>query len=186
MALILKGDIETNVGTTDSIHCKIDTITVNKSSGTIQYSILYWNDNNIAKGFSDLNVDSNVQQHTRNVINAEEILVYKDEKPITFKLPTIFRFKVVDQIKEMVPIFERQSIKAEEPYISFDENGDEITLSRTVFNLKEVKVGEEEIIKEIIKKELIENPWKESYKHLNSILKEEIKKQKVNLILEDN
>lgn len=183
MAILLQGDIETNVGATKDIYCKVNTITVDKNAGTIQFSVTYWQDKDIAKDFGDLSKDPNYYQHTKNIVSADEILVYKGNKPKTFTLPTLIRFKVVKVVKHMVPTYKKIEGTKQVPYVSFDENGDEITLYRTIWDVQKVKDGEKEVKTEVIKKELIENPWGESYNHLKKLLTKEIEKTGVNLTL---
>ena len=71
-----------------------------------------------------------------------------------------------------IPIIEKKKVAVEVPYISFDENGDEVTLYRTVEEEKEVEVGVKKEMKKVIDYSIIDDLTIYSY----NILKEELSK----------
>jgi len=65
-----------------------------------------------------------------------------------------------------VGIFEDQTIEKEIPYTSFDENGEEITLYRTVAVKEKVKIGSKKEVKNIIDYDILNDLKNFSYNHL--------------------
>ena len=76
-------------------------------------------------------------------------------------------------------VFETIKVKKEVPYVSFDENGDEITLYRTVEADEKKKVRTEKTVKEVIDYSMINNLEEVCYNHVVKILSEVIPKDKI-------
>ena len=79
---------------------------------------------------------------------------------------------MVKEEKVEIPIMEKKKVAVEVPYISFDENGDEVTLYRTVEEEKQVKVGVKKEVKKVIDYSIIDKLTIYSY----GILKDELSK----------
>ena len=71
-----------------------------------------------------------------------------------------------------IPVYKTKTVQVEVPYISFDEQGDEITLYRTVEEEKKVKVKTVKETKKVIDISVLDDLTGNSYK----VLKEELKK----------
>jgi len=76
-------------------------------------------------------------------------------------------------------IFETKTVTKEVPYVSFDENGDEITLYRTVEVDEKIKVGTEKNTKQIVNYTILNNLEEFCYNHVVKILSEVIPENKI-------
>ena len=79
---------------------------------------------------------------------------------------------MVKEKEVKIPVFKTKIVQVEVPYISFDEQGDEITLYRTVEEEKEVKVKTVKETKKVIDLSVLDDLTGNSYK----VLKEELNK----------
>jgi len=83
---------------------------------------------------------------------------------------------------EKEDILEEQEVSKEVPYVSFDEDGEEITLYRTVVSKELVKVGETEVYKKVVDYGVIDNLQTFCYNHLVEKLSEVFPEDKIEII----
>ena len=96
--------------------------------------------------------------------------------PIIYRAPVA----VVEEIE--FPIYEEQETVEEVPYVSFDENGDEITKYKDQINLVKVKVGTKKEIRNKINPEIITNLYEFAYKVVKNKLAELFPEDKIEKI----
>jgi hypothetical protein len=80
------------------------------------------------------------------------------------------RVLVADKQEIDVPVFEEQNVKIEVPYISFDENGEEVTKYREVIRKKKVQVGSNKETRSVIDVKAFNNIYGYCYKKLKEYL----------------
>ena len=99
---------------------------------------------------------------------------YEDElsKGEKVDIKNLYSFEMVKEQEVEIPIFKTKIVQVEVPYISFDEQGDEITLYRTVEEEREVKVKTVKETKKVIDLSVLDDLTGNSYK----VLKEELMK----------
>ena len=101
------------------------------------------------------------------------------------EIVNLYKFPIATKKKVTIPIYEEQSFQKEVPYISFNEEGEELTLYRTVETeegnkyIKNVKVGDKQEVREVIDTSIIDNLTKVSYEHLASELGKLFPKDKI-------
>ena len=142
MGLVLKIDLETNLGPTTEAYISIDSIRVNKTLAEVKFSLSAWLNKTYADKFfrkykeDDLNnakgqISSNVLYYENEDSNGDEITI-----------PNYFANIDLAVRKEVeVPIIEEVQKEKKIPQVSFDENGDEVTIERIVFETVKEQTG---------------------------------------------
>jgi len=133
MGLQLNVDLETNQGPSQQVYIRVEQVTIQKYNGRMIISTSGW-------------LDENVSQHPGPI--SDQVLYYrgKSKEGEEVSIPNLF---IVDLIKEeevIKPIIEKKIKMVKQPYVSFDENGDEITLEKELPVEVEEVVGEEKVI----------------------------------------
>lgn len=128
MGLLIKGDFESEIGQLDQLYICIDGFTYRKADNTLFAPVALFLD----------------ETKQRSIIR--KLIDYtKDKNGIEIELPSIVKIPVVKEVETVEDIFETQLVEEEIPYISFDEEGEEVTKYRTVSKQVQVKVGEKVI-----------------------------------------
>ena len=111
----------------------------------------------------------------------ERILYYEDEESegLEILLPHMLEEDMAEEREIEVPIFEKQDITKEVPYTSFDENGDEITLYRSITSTQNVKVGTKVEIRKVIDIKLAENIFEFGYSKTKQMLESKFPVDKI-------
>lgn len=130
MGLQLNLDIDTFEGPAKSIYCRIDQLVIQKTTNRIIISMAY---------FSNANKTEPGDQIPYTV------LLYRDneEDPSEVRLPSTIKIDLGETTIMKEPIYKKGKVVEKVPYVSFDENGDELTKYREVEVEKNIKVGEE-------------------------------------------
>ena len=76
-------------------------------------------------------------------------------------------------------IIEQQTVSKEVPYVSFDENGDEVTLYRTVKVTEDIKTGTKTEIKNVVDYTVVDRLREFSYDYLAEELAKVFPKKKI-------
>ena len=76
-------------------------------------------------------------------------------------------------------VFEERIVKKEVPYVSFDENGDEVTLYRTVDAPEKVKIGTETETQKVVDYTAVDRLREFSYDYLVEELKKVFPEDKI-------
>lgn len=185
MGLTIKSTIETNIGDVNSPYVVISNYSVSKTSAEISYRVNYFTNKEYWKQslptkISELSIPKNLPP---NVIFSPGTILYEYKKEwVEVSLPQFFRVKLSEKKSIEIPITEKQEIVKKVPYISFDENGDEITKHREIKVIEEVEIGKEKIEEEIINYDLFDNPIAFAYTHL----KKELETLLVGVKIENN
>jgi hypothetical protein len=80
-----------------------------------------------------------------------------------------------------VPVYETQEVTKEVPYVSFNEDGEEITLYRTVKQQEEVQIDTKEVTKKVIDYSLVNRLEEVSYEYLKEKLTEHFPEGSINI-----
>lgn len=132
MGLFLRGDFETTAGSTKKAYARIDGYRIDKVSSKIKFSVTYWLDKEKGKAFNREFLEEKLKNATG--LFANEVVLYSGDNidGTEYSLPT---FITVDMVKEesiKIPIYKEVLKSKEVPYVSFDENGEEVTKYRTL------------------------------------------------------
>ena len=171
MGFILKGiDLETSSGPTQEAYIRIDNYRVNKVTSRLTYAISSWIDEESAQRFNREYFD----EPRKNAIGliAQEVVYYEegDSEGQDVKIDNRYEVDLYKEEKVEIPIYEKVMKEEEVPYVSFDENGDEIEKIRTINVEKQEVVRVEEKIKQVIDNEILSNLAGYCYNHLKNEL----------------
>lgn len=179
MGFILDVDLETSEGPSHEVYVRVESFTFNKVTSMVQFQITYWQDQKSAIRFNRITLD----EEPRSAVGLiqERVLYFEDENSDGTELLLPHHMKVPLTVQEEVevPKYETQLVEREVPYVSFDENGDEITKYRTVTKEEEVKVGVEKQFTEVISTTLLGNVMGFIYNKIKDRLSEFIPADKI-------
>lgn len=170
MGFTVKADLETTQGSTFELYARIESIVLNRVSGKIKYQITYWVTQDHATKSTKLFADDDQQKYQGLV--GERILMYTKDLPqgTEIVLPHMIEEDLAEDKEVEIPIFETVMTSEEIPYVSFDNEGNEITLYRTVTSVKEVKIGSTYEIRRVINPTLACDIYKLGYGSLKRVL----------------
>lgn len=179
MGFILDVDLETSEGPSHEVYVRIESLTFNKVTMEVGFQLTYWESKEYAEKFDRVTTD----QTPNNCIGLiqERVIHFKDDESDGDEIlfPHHLRTAITKlQITE-IPIFETKKEEVEVPYVSFDENGEEITKYRTIVKEEEVQVGVENIEKEVFDYSALNNLFEFAYNHAKKVLGELIPEDKI-------
>jgi len=166
MGLLIKADLETSAGSTENAYARIDTYRVDKVSSRVGFAITYWKNEKAAHKFNREYLEDKLKNATG--LFANKVVLYNSDSPDgdEIDLPTFLRINLTRKEEVEIPIIENVQEERSIPYVSFNENGDEVTKYRTVVENVEKQVGTEVKVKEIIDNNLISDLPKLCYDYL--------------------
>ena len=167
----MKIDLETSAGPTKEGYCRIDTYRVDKVTSRLRFAVTYWMTEKDAAEFNRTYLDEDLKQ-ARSLF-ASKVVYCPDQlsEGEEVDLPTFFDVNMAETITVEEPILEEKEIEKEVPYISFDENGDEITKHRTVKKKEKVTVGHKTVKKDRIDNSIIGDLPRYCYYHIETELR---------------
>ena len=171
MGFILENiDLETSSGPTQEAYVRIDNYRVNKVTSKLTYTTSAWIDQDSAQRFNREYFD----EQMKNAIGliAQEVVYYEegDNDGKDVKINNMYNIDLYKEEKVEIPIYEKVLKEEEVPYVSFDENGDEIEKIRTITVEKQEVVRVEEEVKKVIDNEVLGDLAGYCYKHLKQEL----------------
>ena len=172
MGLRINVDLETSGGPTQDLYVRLDTLNLNKVASKIKYVVSYWIDKDHALRFNRTYLEQ--PRPGANGILAREVVYYENEESDGTELTLPLAFEAYPVSKQVIslPVFEMKPTIVEVPYISFDENGDEVTKYRKIEEEKRVEVGTKEEERHIIDNTKLFNIQETCYEDLRIKLTE--------------
>tara|TARA_B110000285_G_scaffold215306_1_gene261515 strand:- start:141 stop:653 length:513 start_codon:yes stop_codon:yes gene_type:complete len=131
MGLLLNLDIDTVKGSTKSLYCRISQINIQKEVNRVIINLSYYND----------------PEKTAPVDSVSyEVITYDEKNPdgSELRLPSVLKLDLTQKVVIKEPIYSKELVNESVPYVSFDDEGEEITKYREVEVEKNIKIGEEE------------------------------------------
>ena len=179
MGLVMNIDLETSAGPTKEGYCRIDTYRIDKVTSRLRFAVTYWVNEKAAGDFNRTYLDEDLKQ-ARSLFSSK-VVYYPDQlsEGDEVDLPTFFDVNMAEIVTVDEPILEEQEIEKEVPYISFDENGDEITKTRIVKKKEQVEVGRKTVKREKIDNSIIGDLPTYCYSHIEKELKKIFPKGKI-------
>lgn len=172
MGFIVNADIETNRGPTSELYIRIENWKINKAVGEIKFTTTTW----VSKEFADRFLREYFDEPLKNSVGivSSKLVYYSDDNldGKEYDVPNYFTMPMYVEKEVEVPIYETKKVSKEFPYVSFDENGDEITLYRTVTSEEEVQVGTEKVTKQVMDYGIVDRLAEVTYNYLKQQLKE--------------
>ena len=172
MGLRINVDLETSGGPTQDLYVRLDTLNLNKVASKIKYVVSYWIDKDHALRFNRTYLEQ--PRPGANGILAREVVYYENEESDGTELTLPLAFEAYPVSKQVIslPVFEMKPTVVEVPYISFDENGDEVTKYRKIEEEKRVELGTKEEERHIIDNTKLFNIQETCYEDLRIKLTE--------------
>jgi len=171
MGIVINAEIETNQGPTDSLYFRIDSWKINKTVGDITFTTTSW----LNQEYGDKFLRNYYDEPLRAAIGlvSSRLIVYKDTDPSgeELNIDNLYKVPMYEELEVEEPIFTTEETSREVPYTSFDENGDEITLYKTVTQKQKVQSGTNKVIKKVMNYSLVNNLEEFCYAHLEKELK---------------
>lgn len=163
MGFILDVDLETSEGPSHEVYVRIESLTFNKVTMEVQLQLTYWQAKDYANRFNRTYASEN----KKNAIGLiqERVVYYENEtsEGVELLFPHFLKTTVTKQEEIEVTKFEMKQVEKEVPYISFDEEGNEITKVRKVIKEEKVKVGVEKKLEDIFDYSALSNIFEFSY-----------------------
>lgn len=166
MGIIINSEIETNQGPTNELYIRIDSWKVNRTVGDITFTTTSW----LNKKHADEFLRNYYDEPLRSAIGlvSSRIIYYREgkEEGVEYNIDNLYKVPMYENIEVEEPIFEGKEISKEVPYISFDENGDEITLYKTVTRVEKVQTGTKKEMKKVMNYSIVNQLEEFCYEHL--------------------
>jgi len=182
MGIEVLADLETNRGPTKKLFVRIDSFKVNMTINEIKFTTTSWLD----KTFGDKFLRKYFTDDLKPAVGLTngKYIYYPDAKSegVDIELQNLFVVPMYREKEVVEPIYEMQDVTKEVPYVSFDENGDEITLYRTVNTQKKVQIDEKKTTKLVVDYDIINNLGEYCYEKLASILAEVFGEDKIKIV----
>lgn len=179
MGFILDVDLETSEGPSHEVYVRVESLTFNKVTMEVGFQLTYWESKKYAENFNRVTAD---QPHNNAVgLIQERVIYFKDDESDGDEVLFPHHIKTLITKTELteIPVIETKEVKVEVPYVSFDENGEEITKYRTIVKEEEVQVGVNNIEKEVFDYSALNNIFEFAYNHAKKILGDLIPEDKI-------
>ena len=182
MGFKLNVDLETSDGPSHEVYVRIESLVFNKVTSNVMFQLTYWIDQEHAKSFNREYLDEDIKNAVGLI--QERVLYFPDQTSDgeEILLSHHYEIPVVREDEVEIPEFEIKTIHKEVPYTSFDEEGEEITLYRTVSREEKVQIGTRKEIKKVIDTKLIENIFDFCYQVTKTKLMEFFPEDKIETI----
>lgn len=173
MGLVIQADLETNQGPTKELYIRIDSWKINKTIGEITFTTTSW----LTKRYADRFLRTYKDEELKPAIGlvSADIVFYDKEdnkEGLEIRLNNLFKPSMVVEKEIELDIYGDKEVSKEIPFTSFDENGDEITLYKTIKSTEKIKTGTEKVVKEILDYTIIGNLEQFCYEYLKNKLED--------------
>lgn len=182
MGLRLNVDLETNQGPSREVYVRIDNWKINRATADIVFTTTSWLDQSYADKFLRQYYDEPMR-NSIGLISSKVIYYENDESEGTeLLLDNLHKLPMAKEIDVEIPVYEKKKITKEVPYVSFDENGDEITLYRTIIQEENVEVGVNIEKKQVIDHTILNNLESVCYEELKLFYSQYFPIEKIEII----
>lgn len=172
MGLVIKADLETSKGQTEELFIRIDNWKVNLTTNEIRFTTTSWLNKEYGDNFRRKYFEESLKPAVGLVTS--KVIYYKDlsSEGDEIEIPNLYHVPMWEEKEIEEDVIENKEVAKEVPYVSFDENGDEVTLYRTVKAIEKVKTGTNKVTRKVIDYSSPLNKLGElSYNHLIKELK---------------
>ena len=165
MGFVLNVDLETSEGPSHEVYTRIESLSYNKVTSEVRFQLTYWLDRDHAIRFNR----TYLSEERKNAIGLvqERVLYFEDDisdgKEVL--LPNHLKAPLVSVKEIEVPLYEVQEVETDAPYVSFDEQGEEVIKYRKVVKTEKVRVGVKVETAEVIDGSLAGDLYGFCYRH---------------------
>ena len=170
MGFIINADLETSQGPTQELYVRVEGFSFNKVTAQLGFQVTYWINRQHAIKHNRVYLEEEVKPMVGLVQN--KILYFENSggDGEEIMLSQYIKTKVAEEREVDIPVYVEEEIKEKVPYVSFDENGDEVIRYRDVIKEKTVQKGTNKEIKTVINLEAFGNLYEYCYKKLYDYL----------------
>lgn len=145
MGVVLRGNLDTNLGSSKGIYIRIENINLNRTFGKVKVAVTYW----VEQSYSDSFKHSTSRHPEGQIINK---VFWEDSEgeEHELELPLLFEFDLTKPERVKIPIYTIETVTEEVPYLRFDELGRRQTAYRSVKRQVKTKVGEKDDITQVL------------------------------------
>jgi hypothetical protein len=182
MGFVLNVDLETSEGPSHEVYTRIESLSYNKVTSEVRFQLTYWLDRDHAIRFNRTYLSEKI----KNAIGLvqERVLYFEDEmsdgKEVL--LPNHLRTPLVSVKEIEVPLYEVQEIETDAPYVSFDEEGEEVIKYRKVVKEEKIRVGVSRKTAEVIDSSLARDLYGFCYGHAQKELSKWLPEDKIETV----
>ena len=179
MGFILDVDLETSEGPSHEVYARVESFSFNKVTSFVKFQVTYWQDRDHAIRFNRTSI--NEPKRSAVGLIQERVLYFKDDNSdgVEIMFPHHFKVPLTVAKKVKTPEYGVVSTEKEVPYVSFDENGEEITKYRTVVREERKKIGTKNEILEVIDTSLLKDLMSFCYSKIKENLVQNLPENKI-------
>ena len=179
MGIIINSEIETNQGPTNKLYFRIDSWKVNRTVGDITFTTTSWLNKSLGDNFVRIYYDEALR--SAGGLVSSRIVHYKGPKSKgkELNIDNLYKVPMYNEVEIEEPVFTSKSVSKEAPYVSFDENGDEITLYKTIIHQEQVQSGTKKVTKKLMDYSVINRLEEFCYEHLAKELEKYFPKKNI-------
>ena len=174
MGFIINADLETSQGPTQELYVRVEGFSFNKVTADLGFQVTYWIDREHAIRHNRVYLEEEVKPMAGLVRN--NVVYFEDPtsegKELFFS--QYLKTKIAEKREVETPVYGMQEVKESVPYVSFDENGDELIKYREITKEKKVQTGTEKMERSVIDLKAFDNIYeycyKKLYEHLSTII----------------
>lgn len=169
MGLQVNLDLETNRGPTNKLFFRIDSYRINSTVNEVIFTTTSW----LSKEYADKTLRKYVEQPIQPSVGlvSNKVIDYSSDKNgREVVIDNLYKLQMSKILEVDEPIYEEKEVSKEHPYISFDEEGNEITLYRTVTSKEKVQVDSIKKNKEVVDHTFLDNLKQNCYSYLKKEL----------------
>ena len=183
MGLCLKVDLETNRGQTNEAYIRLETVRINRVNTRVEYTTSCWINKEAAQAFEKKYIGDPLGSSAG--IMTQEVVYYTgpdDVDGTEVTIPNYFTSDIYREVEEVTPIYEEKEVIKTVPYVSFDENGDEVVKEKEVTKVEKVQVDEKVEIKKLFDLTLVDSIFEFTYKQLKKELSKIFPEDKIEIV----
>lgn len=161
MGLRLNVDLDTNRGQTNEAYIRIETIRFNRVLCRIEFTTSCWINKEAADGFDRKYIGDPLG--SSQGILTKEVVYYESEDEVEGKEVEIDNYYTCEIYKEEItenPLYEDQIVTKTIPYVTFDDDGEEVIIEKQVKKMERVQVGIDKQVKKVVDFSIAENMFK--------------------------
>jgi len=165
MGLQVDLELETNRGPTTELYYRIDSWRINRMVNEITFTTTSW----LSKEYADKTLRKYLTDDippSVGLVSSKVISYQNSRRGEEIIVDNLYKMSMATELEVDIPIYETKTVTKEHPYVSFDEDGNEVTLYRTVTSQEDVEVGTKKELKQVVDYNIINNLEENCYNYL--------------------
>jgi len=166
MGYILNVDLETSNGPSHEVYVRIESFKVNRVTSKARFQLTYWIDKEHASRFNK----TYVEEEDRPMVGLvrDKVIYYENDESegVEKTVPNLIEVDLAREEEVTIPTLEEKEVTKEVPYTSFDENGEEIKLYRTITSIEKIETGTKKEMRKMIDPKLAANIFEFGYEKI--------------------